>query len=458
MIYFKLLLGLLIAWMLGQVIVCVFDRKNKMPLLERSALSYLIGQGAITLLLFLLFLLPIAHQSVVVTLLVAGLFALKLFFDKKQRWINPIDLISGFRQFIKHKKNVLIILLLVVLTTPLFIKISYSFIETCSKPEYSWDASGNWTGIGKNVYYAQKYRPDKVIGELRHETSYPRGISLMHYWLFSWMGEANDQWSKIIFPIELLCLLIVFYYGLKPIRGQLGALVFTCFLSSAPLLLYHSTIGYADLTKTVYFAVGIIYFYRWLQTKQNSYFWFFALPLAFTTWIKMEGKTLYAIGLVLLLFYLWHSCKESLKTKIFHAGQYLFLFIIIGLPWQLFVMFNQLPDPQSKLHFVFSKFFEFHEKMYTLMFMEGSWGLFWVIAAAALLYFFKRQIIGKNLYLFITILLFYGNLLFIYLCFYESVGGMVATFNRVLLPIYPVAVFNLGCVVPMLTINKEIKI
>jgi len=80
------------------------------------------------------------------------------------------------------------------------------------------------------------------------------------------------------------------------------------------------------------------------------------------------------------------------------------------------------------------------------------------MAAAAMLFFIKRQITGENLYLFLAILLFYGNLLFIYLGFYESFSGMVATFNRVLLPIYPVVVFNLGCVIPELPINQELKI
>ena len=458
MIILKLFGGLFVAWLLGYLIVYVFDREKKLPVLEGAALSYLIGQGSITLLLFLSFLLPIARQPLVVTLLVMAMFVLKLFFDKKKRWISPAGSIAGLGSFIRNKKNIFIILLLTVLIASLAIKISYSLVETCSKPEYAWDASGNWTLIGKSSFYAEKYRPDKVIEVLKnHVSGYPRAVSLMHHWLFWWMGEANDQWSKIIFPIELLCLLIIFYYGLKPVRGKLGALIFTYFLCSVPLFLYHATIGYADLTKTTYFAVGIIYFYRWLQTKQNNYFWFFAFPLAFTTWIKMEGRLLYAIGLALLLFYLWHGCKESLKNRILYVGKYLSLFVIIGLPWQLFILFNRLPGQQGWMRLSFHRFFEFHEKVYGLMFMDGSWGIFWVMAAAALLFFFKRQLTGENLYLFIVIVLFYGNLLFVYLCFFDTVDFMLLTFNRVLLPIYPVVVFNLGCVIPLLAINQEVK-
>jgi len=459
MIYFRLLIGLFTAWLLGYLIVYLFDPSKKLSLFEGIALSFLIGQGAISLLsFFLLLLVPALNSTLITTLLIAILFAVRLFFDKNMQFIGFPGSTANIRRFFDDRKNIIFVMLFILLCSLLMIKISYSFIEACSKPEYAWDASGNWTGIGKNIYHAQKYRPDKVIGVLSHESSYPRGISLMHYWLFGWMGEANDQWSKIIFPIEFLCLCIIFYYGLKPIRGQLGAVAFTYFLCSAPIFLYHSTIGYADLTKTVYFTVGIIYFYRWIQTKQNNYFWFFAASLAFTTWIKMEGKVLFAIGLALLLFYLWRGCEEPFRNKLFFIGKYLSLFIIIGLPWQLFIMFNRLLDPQSVLGFFYSRFFELHKEMYVLMFSEGSWGLFWVIAAVAMVFFFKRQITGENTYLFLAILLFYGNLLFVFLIGLNPQHGITAVFNRVLLPVYPVVVYNLGCIIPALRIDQKIRI
>jgi len=459
MIILKLFAGLFIAWMLGHLIIRFFDPGKKLSAFEDMALSYLVGQGSVTLLLFLLFLLPIAHQSLIITLLVVGSFAVKMFYDKSGHWRNKKISFGIFSGFFLKRKNIIIVLLLIFLVSSLFIKISYSFVEACSKPEYAWDAAGNWTLAGKNYFYAEKYRTDKVVEELKNTVnSYPRGLSLMHYWLFWWMGEANDQWSKMIFPVELLCLLVIFYCGLKPARGQLGALVFVCFLCSAPIFLYHSTIGYADLTKTVYFAAGMIYFYRWIQTNQELYFWSFALPLAFTSWIKMEGRILYAIGFVLLLLYLWRDSKETLRSKIVHIGEYLLLFMVIGLPWQLFVLFNQLPGQEGWLSFSFYRFLEFHAKVYELLFLGGSWGMFWVLAAGTTLFFFKRQLSGRNFYLLAAILLFYGNLLFIYLCFSDTVDFMLLTFNRVLLPIYPVIVFNMGCVLPSLKIDEELVV
>ncbi len=465
MIIARLLLGLFIAWLLGFLIVSLFDRGKGLPVLEKAALSYLVGQASITLILFILFLLPIAQRPLIAVLLVLLFFAGRVFFVREKRQCNLPPRRIFFGQVFGDSKKLVPVILLLVLVVSLAVKISYSFVETCSKPEYSWDAGANWTTLGRNIYFTEKHRPDKLwqvmtsYASPSYPSNYPRAVYLMHYWLFWSMGEANDQWSKIIFPIGLLCLLIIFYYGLKAVRGQLGALAFTCFLSSAPLFLYHSTIGYADLTRTIYFAIGIIYFYRWLQTKQTKYFWFFAIPMAFTTWIKLEGKALYGIGLLLLLFYLWRDNKELLKDKIFYVGSYLFLFMIIGLPWQLVTLLSGLGDPQGAFQPILSMFFEFHAKIYALMFMQGSWGLFWIMAAATLLFFFKRQMTGENLYLFLTILLFYGSLLFIYLGYHgTAVWSLTDTFPRVLFSIYPVVVFNMGCVIPLLKIDQEVEV
>lgn len=459
MILLRLFLGLLVTWMFGHLVVTWFDKKHQAPLFESIALSYLVGQGLITLLLFFLFLLPLTNYTAIAALLIVGLFHLSLLRNRRRRLVRFMVILRRFRRFFRVRRNRTAVLLFLVLLIFFSIKITYSFVETLSKPEYAWDASGNWTLVGENVFHAEQYHSSKVVETLReHVSGYPRGVSLMHYWLFSFMGEANDQWSKIIFPLTLLCLLIIFYYGLKPLRGAWGALIFTYLLCSVPIFLYHSTIGYADLLKTAYFAAGIIYFYRFLQTKRSAYFWYFALLLAITTWLKMEGKALYAIGFALLLFYLWRDGKEPIINKLRYAARYLLLFVIIGLPWQLFLMFNKVQNLQGMLRFSFFEFFNFHKILYNLMFLEGSWGLFWVLAVAVLLFFLRRQIARPNLYLLIAILLFYGNLLFIYLCYHNAVSAMVATFNRVLLPIYPVVVFDLGCILPALKINKEIKI
>lgn len=453
MILLRLFVGLFLTGALGFVIIGLTGAERKLSRLESAALSYLIGQGTLTLFLFFLFLLPIAHRTVVAASLIAVMFVLRLFFVRGKRAFS-----FEFLKRLDLKKSGLYFFIFTILVTGLFVKLSYAFVDALSKPEYSWDASGNWTVAGRNYYFLEQLEPDKLSAELANTVNgYPRAISIMHYWLFNWLGEANDQWSKIIFPVELLCLLIVIYYSLRQIRGDPGALAGTYLLFSAPLFLYHATIGYMDLSLTVYFSVGIIYLYRWALSGENSFFWLFSLPLAYTAWLKLEGKTLYAIGLVLLLVYLWRDFRGAAKSKLMYAAGYLALFLLIGLPWQLFIVFNHLPNAQT-ISPNLPKFFEFHRNMYESMFLQGSWGLFWLLGAAVMIFFFRRQLSGKNLYLFFALLLFYGDLLFVYLGFHSSVSEMAATFNRVLLPIYPIAVFNLACVLPPIKIGRDVNL
>jgi|GEM_PF-1727200 hypothetical protein len=472
MIILKLFIGLFVAWLFGYLIVSFFDSKKNLYLIENIALSHLLGQGLISLLMFFLFLLPITNRPMITILIVLILLAVKILFSlsngtsnldalrKKIGLLSPVARLNSFRRSLINRQSLIAMILLLVIVTLLFCKISYVFIETCSKPEYAWDAAGNWLESGKNYFYAEQFKPDKILVELKKcPVGYPRGLSIMHYWLFAWMGTVNDQCSKIIFPLEFLCLLIIVYYNLKPIRGELGAIAFVYLLASTPFFIYHATIGYADFTRTTYFAVGIIYFYRWLRTRQNSFFWFFAIPVTLTTWIKIDSKIHYVIGLVLLLFYLWRNCQEPLKNKIIYIGNYCLLFVLIGLPWQLFVSLNQLLDLQHvEIGFIsYDRIIFVHREMYNMMYIEGSWGVFWMMVTVGLLCFFKRQITKENIYLLITILLFYGGLLSIFLLTFLNYG-INGVFNRVLLPLYPIVVFNLGCVLPSLSVNKNIKV
>jgi hypothetical protein len=92
--------------------------------------------------------------------------------------------------------------------------------------------------------------------------------------------------------------------------------------------------------------------------------------------------------------------------------------------------------------------------MYNQLFIRGSFGLTWFVIIAAALFFFKRLLSRENIYLLISICLFYGMVMFIYLFTQDAYGWLDVTFNRVLLSIYPVAVYTLGCIVPKLKAGK----
>lgn len=449
MLILGLLFGLIVPTLLGNIILHFLDRKKILSPLENLSISFLLGEGAITLLLFWSFFINLPYRVYIIGSAIVVLFILKMLFLDRGNISNKFnlkfgDLIQRLKKInFLSLKNILIILILALI----FIKVFYAFVETCSKPEYSWDASMNWTRIGKHFFYLNQELPEQMLNMLKGQ-DYPKQISFMHFWLFSWMGQANDQWSKIIFPIGLICFMFLFYTSIKKIRGDFGAIVFTYFLISTPLFLYHSTIGYGDFTDSIFFSLGIFFFYRWIREKQDVYFWLFSIFISLTTWIKFEGKAFLAMGFILLLLYLWRTYKKQIKPILIKASQYLLVFMIVGFPWQFFVFINGAMSSREKLAFHLKYFFKLHSEIYKMLFVQGSWGIVWIGIIAAIIFFFKRLFTGENIYLSLTILLFYGIILFTYLFTSEAYKYTDSSFNRIWLSIYPIAIFTAASIIP----------
>jgi hypothetical protein len=451
-----LLVGLAIPILLGNLILYSLDSKKVLKPVENLTLSFLLGYPAITLLIFWSFFVNLPYRVFIIGGAITALFVLRIILLGKFNYAG--ELLSRLKhQIVQMRgrkfltlKNIILSLLLILIV----IKLSYVFIEACSKPEYSWDASAFWTMDGKSYYYLNQEQPGQLLKYFlmlsNYHPEYPKQMQLMHFWLFTWMGETNDQWSKIFFPISLGCFLVLFYTSLSKLRGNLGAVLFTYFLLSSPLFLYLSTVGYADLTLSVYFSLGIIFFYRWTREKQDVYFWLFSIFISLTSWIKLEGKPLAILGFVILLLYVWYNYNRSGKVILTKAGQYLSVLLVVALPWQLFIILNHL-ETRETLASHLEHFFDLHSQIYTKLFTQGSWGVCWIAAVAAVLLFYKRLFKKENVYLAITLLLFYVMVLFIFQFTYDGYSVFEVSFNRVWLAIYPVTMFMLSCIVPKMT-------
>lgn len=439
MIVVKLLLGLLVSFALGNLLLGLIDRNKTLTLAENIALSGLLGLGGTSLLTFFSSFIYLPQRALVLGGLILLGFAIR------QRQFCR-DACAQIRQIKVERVNIVWLAIFAVI----LLKLSYSFVETCSKPEYSWDASGHWTSPGKICYFLDqegKWIIPRVLVKLGANNSfYPKHIPFLHFWLFSWMGEANDQWSNIFLPVSLVCFLVLFYSCLKKYRGPTEALAFTWLLLSTPFFLYHSTFGYADFTNSLYFSAGIIFFYRWIKEGEAPYFILFALLVAFTSWTKNEGKMEYLLAFVLLLTFLWRDHPGKLIDKLKIVGIYLAAYAVIGWPWQLWISLNRVPSYEQFV-FSFDKVMEFHALIYRLLFEQGTWGLFWPFFVAMAAVNFKDFLAKPNRYLLLALVLFYGLVSAIYLAA-VTFSWAEAGFNRQWIVFYPVAVFTLGCIMP----------
>lgn len=442
-----LFISLILTVIVGLTILSMLDKDNIIKPIERIFVGFLLGEGAISLIMLFCILLPFSFRFIIANILAVVIL---LFWLIKNRTLITNKYLAGFKHIdsfvldcVRQIKQLRAIGLLFLLG--IIFKLGYAFVETCSKPEYSWDACMNWTAIAKWLLFVNSYFPDEVIYYLTQMSSYPKQITFMHLWIFNWMGNANDQWSKIIFPIGLLCFSGIFYYSLKKYLGRLWALIFTYLLLTTPFFIYDATIGYADFSLAIYFSLSSIFFYRWIKEKHGVYFWLFAIFSALTTWIKMEGVTFYGLGLLLLLIYLWQEYETPVREKMEKILQYFAIYVVIGFPWQIFRMINKMPSREI-LTFKLNYFFELHRQAYDLLFMQGTWGVFWLIFAFIILISFKRLFNNENKYLLIILLLFYLRTIFVFLFTLNSYEYLPSTFNRLWISVYSISVFTLACI------------
>ena len=437
-----LIIGLALTLMSGSTVLKCIGLNKQLTLAERVALGFLLGEGVITLLLFWSFFLPWPGR---VYWLGAGITLLYLVFTRPRISFPKWPQFKGVWTLRQTACFILFILLL--------LKISYVFVDACSKPECSWDACTHITKPGVYAYYVDTLQlatvPEMLKGIGGPVGYYPKMIPFMHYWLFSWMGQVNDQWSKIIFPLNLACLLMLFYCNLKITRGRGGALLFTCLLAGSNFLLHYATIGFADLTNGIYFSVGLFYFYRWIKERDDCYFWLVAIFLALTTWIKLEGKLYYLLGFSSLIIYLWQERRDKI---FFYLTKYLAAYVIIGLPWQLFVSLNGLAT-REVLAFKTQSLLPLQTNIGQILFFSGTWGLFGP-GLLAVLFFFPWGALRKNIYLFIILILFYLTVNFLYLGTEDALGIFWISFSRVWLAIYPFTLFLAGIIVPRFKLGR----
>ncbi|MBN3032601.1 MAG: hypothetical protein JW873_00715 [Candidatus Saganbacteria bacterium] len=444
--YIGLIIGLLLTFCLGNVVLSFIDRDKKLALPEYLALSFLAGVSFTGLLVFLSFFLAIPGRVFVLGALIVMAFAARFVAAKESERYLPLKPVK-LPPKINWSWRTLAWLFLSALLASTFL---YVFVETCSKPEYSWDTCGHWTAPAVNLFYFEKVIPQntfKAMLEFGGNYYYPKQLTNMHYWLFGWMGVADDQWSKLFFPLALLCFVTIFYSALRKVKGPLGALFFTTVLLSSPFIVYLATIGYADVSVGLYFSTGIIFFYRWLKEGDDVHFWLFSLFVALTTWVKLEGKPLYLLGLAVLLVYLGKDFHGSLKEKAVRCGQYFAAYALTGLPWQLFLFFNHIHTRERLANYL-GYALEMQRQVYELLFLQGTWGLVPLLLLATVVVFFKRALRRENFYLLLTLLLFYALILFLYLFTLDTYFMLESGFNRHWIMVYPVSVFTLACLTP----------
>ena len=370
-------------------------RKNAGPL-ERVGLSYLLGIGLYTFIVFLYSIVGIKIDlfSVVVSL------ALLIFITKKE-FKNRIRIKSLFRTFSKTSRTEkwmvgLISLLLMV-----------SFISTLYWPVNEWDALALYDFRAKIIFQTGYFK--QVVENYSYFAHYPLLTSLSHTLVYLF-GRSNPQFVYSLFYMSFI---FVFYGTLRKYNTRKGSLIITLMLASIPTIFVHSTVSYTNLPYTVYFVTGCIYLYIFLLEGKTQTAFLSGLLIGLSTWTR-DVEPFWMSAVVILIIY------ALIKKKVKPLILFLIALFTIQQPWKMYLsslygkgrlVTSQVSQAAATMlnNIDIKRYFQIAKFLYE--FAISSWGLLLILFILIFTIQVKKDKKHKSILLFSIILL---NLFILY--------------------------------------------
>ena len=226
---------------------------------EKLSLSYGMGIGLISLLLFLMFYFELLHsktQLIVIMLLISiVLFACRCVIEKlgiaRLKYLNKGSVLyknGSFRQWnYKLYLNLL----------PLFIvSLIFSYYYPVMIVDgISYEVTGKLMAVNRAIEPENYFIP------------YPPLIP----GAYSFICLFGGSHLKIIFPLFYLSLVLCFYFRLIALGvNKKSSLMFTLVLATTPYIWWHSFLGILNLTAAYYFSIATLFWFSHLSDISES--------------------------------------------------------------------------------------------------------------------------------------------------------------------------------------------
>lgn len=305
------------------------------------------------------------------------------------------------------------------------LKVLYSFFEATVKPVTAWDSFVFHLLKSKAFYIAKAVNP-KIFDYIGGGVGYPLNIPLNVSWIYECIGTWNDAIGQIVFPMFLLCLVVIFYCSLMRYASRLQALAGIFILVSLPLPFFHSTISYLDLPVAVYSACAAIFLYNYLRSGNPRYVLLASVLSGIGIWTKNEGQMYFAINAVIFgIFMLMENPDKPKKIAALLAQYVLIPPIVFFLPWTLFKSLNYIA---FSLQLGRAEHINYLERVvpvfnvcFQKLFIDGNWNIFWFIFVLVVIFRFP-SIIKERSSLLLAIIL--SNVLFYYIYYLTASSGI----------------------------------
>jgi hypothetical protein len=251
---------------------------------EKLALSWLFGAGVISMLIWIFGLIirgPLLPGLVFCVALVLTWVG----------WRGNVSPAISFRDL-----RLFHWFLLVVLAAQVVTMFYLSSIHTLG-----WDGLLNWEIKARYAYLNNGALPPSYFqdqGRSFSHQEYPLCIPFTQLWLYFWLGETDQYWAKIIFPIfyaagvVLLACALTRFTGKKFIGFVAAILLF--FVPQIAVGGGSAIVGYADFPLSVCYFATVTFLLR--SIEEPGCFRFYAGTLALLPWIKRDGVILWLVA------------------------------------------------------------------------------------------------------------------------------------------------------------------
>ena len=291
----------------------------KIHVLERLGLSFLLGFGVFTLLMFCYSSLgvKITLQSTLIALGVSiGLLLLLIKLFKRKVSVNLFSIIKSFLTLSRLEKIIVFVIAAFGLG---------SLIISTYFPVHIWDALALYDFRGKVI--AEQGFYTQIAKNFIYFDGYPLFTSLSHTLVYLF-GGVNPQF---LYSFMYISFIFIFYSNLREFADRRIALITTLILATTPVIFDHSTFAYTNLPYTIFLATGSIYLFTWFTKKMPiGYLILAAVLTGLSTWTRV-AEPFWVINMVILVFLSIYKFKKY----IIPAFVYIVSFLLIKEPWSL---------------------------------------------------------------------------------------------------------------------------
>lgn len=421
------------------VTLTIFARRDRLNPIECACFAWLFGCGIVSLLLWICGM--FCSGLVLQTIVAFACLGLAIYGWRAKR-------IANSRFDLPRPANIAEWVLgsIVVLEIAIFIFASF-------KHTLGWDGLLNWEMKARYAFLNGGSVPAAYYssaGRIFSHPEYPLTVPFTELWLYLWMGEPNQFWVKIIFPLFYAACALLLALLVSRLSGKrwLGLLV-AALLPLVPSVVASPggvLVGYVDIPLSAYYLAAVGYLILWFRTNDLRFVMVFGTASALLPWTKSEGIILW--GVFVFIAFILSLAKQRLAQFVISIVPGTILIIA----WRLYLRLVHMwphSDFESPSFSAVRHNFGRLGNIFGILFAEltetAHWSIFWLMAAIAMIYLFaSRQLERIALAFAIIIPAVVYSMIYILSSWPSWTAHMTSSFPRLVLQLMPAAWLAIG--------------